>query len=119
MMLLFQDREKNIAIPTSWRVWAESFRGLSRQLADVFWRRDRGIRLATACIEKPYEVGINFFDTANGYARGAQRRPSSGGRSGGFPRDTYVRRDEGVRPDERRTDAERPRALAQARHGAV
>ncbi|MBC8103029.1 MAG: aldo/keto reductase family protein [Cytophagales bacterium] len=25
---------------------------------------------ATACIEKAYDLGINFFDTANGYARG-------------------------------------------------
>jgi voltage-dependent potassium channel beta subunit len=44
---------------------------------------------ATACIARAYELGINFFDTANVYARGASETVV-GKALKPFPRDTYV-----------------------------
>ena len=44
---------------------------------------------AIECIEKAYELGINFFDTANVYARGASETVVGKGLRK-FPRDTYV-----------------------------
>jgi aryl-alcohol dehydrogenase-like predicted oxidoreductase len=46
-------------------------------------------RTAAACIEKAYDLGINFFDTANVYARGASEEVV-GRALRPFPRDTYV-----------------------------
>ena len=46
-------------------------------------------RTAIECIEKAYELGINFFDTANVYARGASETVMGKGLRK-FPRDTYV-----------------------------
>jgi len=44
---------------------------------------------ARACIEKAYDLGINFFDTANAYARGASEQVV--GRSlSAYARDSYV-----------------------------
>jgi voltage-dependent potassium channel beta subunit len=44
---------------------------------------------AQQCIDKAYELGINFFDTANVYARGASETVV-GKALKAFPRDTYV-----------------------------
>jgi len=44
---------------------------------------------ATQCIDRAYELGINFFDTANAYARGKSEEVVGRGLSK-FPRDTYV-----------------------------
>ncbi len=44
---------------------------------------------AQACIARAYELGINFFDTANVYARGASETVV-GKALQQFPRDTYV-----------------------------
>lgn len=44
---------------------------------------------AEACIDRAYELGINFFDTANAYARG-QSEEVVGRSLRKFPRDTYV-----------------------------
>ena len=44
---------------------------------------------ATACINKAYELGINFFDTANVYARGKSEEVV-GAALKAFPRDSYV-----------------------------
>lgn len=44
---------------------------------------------ATACIDRAYELGVNFFDTANGYARG--RSEEVVGRAlAKFPRESFV-----------------------------
>jgi aryl-alcohol dehydrogenase-like predicted oxidoreductase len=43
---------------------------------------------ATACIHKAYDLGINFFDTANVYMRGAAEE-IVGRALKGFPRDSY------------------------------
>ncbi len=46
-------------------------------------------RTAIDCIERAYELGINFFDTANVYARGkSEEMVGQGLRK--FPRDSYV-----------------------------
>jgi voltage-dependent potassium channel beta subunit len=46
-------------------------------------------RTATQCIHRAYELGVNFFDTANAYARG--RSEEVVGRAlADFPRDSYV-----------------------------
>jgi len=44
---------------------------------------------ATQCIHRAYELGVNFFDTANGYARGGAEEVMGKALSG-FRRDTYV-----------------------------
>ncbi len=44
---------------------------------------------ATKCIHRAYEIGINFFDTANAYARGESERVV-GAALKDFPRDSYV-----------------------------
>jgi len=44
---------------------------------------------ATRCIERAYDVGINFFDTANAYGRGAAEEVV-GKALAGYPRDSYV-----------------------------
>lgn len=44
---------------------------------------------AEACIDRAYELGINFFDTANVYARGASETVV-GRALNKFPRDSYV-----------------------------
>lgn len=44
---------------------------------------------AEACIDKAYELGINFFDTANVYARGKSEEVV-GKSLAKFPRDSYV-----------------------------
>lgn len=44
---------------------------------------------AEACIDRAYELGINFFDTANGYARGKSEEVV-GKSLQKFSRDTYV-----------------------------
>lgn len=44
---------------------------------------------ATACIHRAYEVGINFFDTANVYARGESEKVV-GAALQSFARDSYV-----------------------------
>ena len=44
---------------------------------------------AIQCIEKAYELGVNFFDTANVYARGASEIVMGKGLRN-FPRDSYV-----------------------------
>ncbi|MCW3100972.1 MAG: hypothetical protein JWL77_6590 [Chthonomonadaceae bacterium] len=44
---------------------------------------------AIQCIDRAYEVGINFFDTANVYARGKSEEVVGRGLSK-FPRDSYV-----------------------------
>ncbi len=43
---------------------------------------------ATACIHRAYDLGINFFDTANVYVRGAAEE-IVGNALGGFKRDSY------------------------------
>jgi aryl-alcohol dehydrogenase-like predicted oxidoreductase len=43
---------------------------------------------ATACVHKAYDLGINFFDTANVYMRGAAEE-IVGNALGGFDRDSY------------------------------
>ena len=43
---------------------------------------------ATRCIEKAYDVGINFFDTANGYARGKSEEVVGKALSA-YPRESY------------------------------
>jgi len=47
-----------------------------------------GEEQATACIHKAYEIGINFFDTANVYMRGAAEE-IVGRALRGFDRDSY------------------------------
>jgi len=44
---------------------------------------------AKACVRRAYELGINFFDTANAYARG-QSEKVVGSALGEFPRDSFV-----------------------------
>jgi aryl-alcohol dehydrogenase-like predicted oxidoreductase len=44
---------------------------------------------ATACIHRAYELGVNFFDTANVYARGRSEEVV-GAALRQFPRDSYV-----------------------------
>ncbi|BCM92622.1 L-glyceraldehyde 3-phosphate reductase [Abditibacteriota bacterium] len=44
---------------------------------------------ATACIHRAYELGINFFDTANAYAGGESERVV-GAALQAFPRESYV-----------------------------
>ncbi len=44
---------------------------------------------ATECIKRAYDLGVNFFDTANVYARGAAEEVV-GTAIAGFPRDSYV-----------------------------
>lgn len=44
---------------------------------------------AKACIEKAYDLGINFFDTANGYARGKSEEVV-GRVLNTYPRESYV-----------------------------
>src|SRR5687768_12863182 len=44
---------------------------------------------ATACIHRAYELGINFFDTANVYARGGAEKVV-GAALQSFVRDSYV-----------------------------
>jgi len=44
---------------------------------------------AIACVHKAYELGINFFDTANVYARGEAERVLAKALAP-FPRDSYV-----------------------------
>jgi voltage-dependent potassium channel beta subunit len=44
---------------------------------------------AKACIKRAYELGINFFDTANVYARGESEKVV-GQALGEFPRDSFV-----------------------------
>jgi len=43
---------------------------------------------ATRCIEKAYDLGINFFDTANGYARG-KAEEVVGKALAAYPRESY------------------------------
>ena len=45
--------------------------------------------IARDCIEKAYDLGINFFDTANVYARGATEKVV-GNVLGRYPRESYV-----------------------------
>lgn len=45
--------------------------------------------IARDCIEKAYDLGINFFDTANVYARGATEKVV-GTVLGQYPRESYV-----------------------------
>jgi voltage-dependent potassium channel beta subunit len=44
---------------------------------------------ATACIHRAYELGVNFFDTANAYARGRSEEVV-GAALRQFPRESYV-----------------------------
>ncbi len=44
---------------------------------------------ATRCIERAYDLGVNFFDTANAYGRGAAEEVV-GAALAGYNRDTYV-----------------------------
>lgn len=44
---------------------------------------------ATACIRRAHELGVNFFDTANAYARGRSEEVV-GAALRGFPRESYV-----------------------------
>ena len=44
---------------------------------------------ATRCIEKAYDLGINFFDTANAYARGKSEEVV-GKALAAYPRESYV-----------------------------
>src|SRR5256885_16700161 len=44
---------------------------------------------AEACVAKAFDAGINFFDTANVYARGGAES-FLGGMLGGRPRDSFV-----------------------------
>jgi voltage-dependent potassium channel beta subunit len=46
-------------------------------------------RTAQACVEKAYDLGINFFDTANVYARG-EAETVMGRALRAYPRDSYV-----------------------------
>src|SRR5450432_3298404 len=46
-------------------------------------------RTAQECVQKAYELGINFFDTANVYARGASEEVV-GRALRSFERDTFV-----------------------------
>ena len=46
-------------------------------------RRRRGLEQTRACTDAAFEAGINFFDTANVYGRGAAE--SAWGRSGWPP----------------------------------
>jgi voltage-dependent potassium channel beta subunit len=45
--------------------------------------------IARDCIEKAYDLGVNFFDTANVYARGATEKVV-GNVLGRYPRESYV-----------------------------
>ncbi|MCY7324268.1 MAG: aldo/keto reductase family protein [Phormidesmis sp. CAN_BIN36] len=45
--------------------------------------------IARGCIEKAYDLGVNFFDTANVYARGAAEKVV-GNVLGQYPRESYV-----------------------------
>ena len=45
--------------------------------------------IARDCIEKAYDLGVNFFDTANVYARGAAEKVV-GNVLGQYPRESYV-----------------------------
>jgi aryl-alcohol dehydrogenase-like predicted oxidoreductase len=45
--------------------------------------------VAKQCVAKAYDLGVNFFDTANVYGRGAAERVM-GEALAGYPRDSYV-----------------------------
>ena len=71
---------------------------------------------AVACIHRAFELGVNFFDTANVYRRG-EAEQVVGRALKGIDRDDYVLATKvyfqmGDGP-------ERPRPVAQAHHGAV
>lgn len=48
-----------------------------------------GADTATACIDRAYDLGINFFDTANGYS-GGRAEEVLGAALKKYPRDSYV-----------------------------
>ena len=52
---------------------------------------------ATACINRAYELGINFFDTANVYRRGEAEKVV-GKALANYPRDSYVLATKGFWP---------------------
>ncbi|MEX0659097.1 MAG: aldo/keto reductase family protein [Egibacteraceae bacterium] len=45
--------------------------------------------IATACVARAYELGVNFFDTANAYAKG-RAEEVVGAALAGYPRASYV-----------------------------
>ena len=45
--------------------------------------------VARQCVAKAYDLGVNFFDTANAYGRGAAERVMAQALAG-FPRESYV-----------------------------
>src|SRR5215216_4491590 len=61
-----------------------------------------GREQAEACVAKAFEVGINFLDTANVYARGGAEE-LLGEVLAGRPRDSYVLATKLYFPDERRS----------------
>ena len=67
---------------------------------------------AIACIHRAFELGVNFFDTANVYRAGAAEEVVGQGAARDRPRRLRAR-DEGLLPDGQR--AERSGPLAQAR----
>ena len=75
------------ALPPAWLERPRSIGNQPRLLADL-WRR-RGQRAGEACVAKAFEVGINFIDTANVYARGGAEE-FLGGVLAERPRDSYV-----------------------------
>ena len=71
---------------------------------------------AIACVHRAFELGVNFFDTANVYRRGAAEEVT-GRALKGIPRDDYFLATKVYFP--MGDGPERPRALAEAHHGAV
>ena len=66
--------------------------------------------LAETCVDRAYDLGVNFFDTANAYAGGGGARRRKGARK---VRTLVIRTcDEGLLPDEQRTEQFRPLAKA-------
>jgi aryl-alcohol dehydrogenase-like predicted oxidoreductase len=70
---------------------------------------------ATQCIHRAYELGINFFDTANVYARGESEKVV--GAALKISREIRMSCDKSLLPNGRWP--ERSRTVAQAHHGAV
>ena len=78
--------EPGLKIPTARRQRIAGPSHFARLLADLFGGVEK--RQSLACVHKALDLGINFFDTANVYGRGAAESVLSEALSG-IPRHSY------------------------------
>ena len=74
--------------------------------------------MAQACIDKAYELGINFYDTSNNYANGSAET-TVGAALKKYPRDSYVLATKVFFPINEGPHAQQSRPVPQAHHRAV